>query len=86
MKLIDIIKKNICLECTPIICLVLLGIVFGTLQYLAVAPMDKAEWFYGTKEERMKQNTEIHKRVQITYKNGVPVDTTEIIIKDIKIQ
>lgn len=86
MNIKKIIEKFKNVEWTPIICFIGFAFILGMLQYLAVVPMDRAEWFYGTKEERLYMNTNVYKHIEIRYKNGVPIDTTEMVIKDIKVK
>lgn len=49
---------------------ILMGLMLGFLEFLALAPYHYVEWFYGPKKEP-KPEKEMH----IIYKNGVPTDT-----------
>jgi len=61
---------------TTIWCGIALGLLLGLLEFIAVAPDPYVEWFYGPPREKTPEEK---RYFQITYKNGVPTDTTEIV-------
>lgn len=61
---------------TPLWCGIALGLLLGFMEFIAVAPDPYVEWFYGPSREASPKEK---RYLQITYKNGIPTDTTEIV-------
>ena len=59
------------------------GLIFimGFLEYLAIAPDEMVEWFYGKPQPEVKK---VEKYLEIKYKNGIPSDTSLIIKENLK--